>query len=205
MSKTRSSMPKMNGDPEVETEAASPGTDEGEQAIQLWESLYEIPFDCPSGAHVILTPPTLVTFIRARRMPQELAQLVDKKVDKKKGKQPATPNVITVEGAQEGRLYAMRICESVMLRPKCVAPDDDGNMRELKPGEADARRIPELDLYAIANWATAYNKRHGVGGNNGKVVTSADAMTFRDNTGLSTDGAGVPGIQVESGGATADQ
>jgi hypothetical protein len=179
----------------VDAEKTEPIVD-AEQVIQEWETLYEVHLTCPSGVRVVVTPPTLLTFVRAGRVPQELAKLFNAQDAER------VLSEMPEETAADSLLYSQRMCEGVLLKPRAVAPNPDGTIRPLKKGEIDARRIPNADLFFIAGWAANYSAADELSKARTEV-TRADALNFRDNAGLSAGGVDGEGIQpapVESAG-----
>jgi hypothetical protein len=168
---------------------------DAERTIQEWEALYETPLECPSGARVVVTPPTLPIHVRAGRVPSELARLVTA-VDPEE-----VLATMTVEAAEESLSYAHRMCAGVLRKPRAVEPNTDGSIRLLQKGEVDVRRIPNLDLFYITGWAQTYDAAREMNKVRRTEVTRADAENFRQDAELSPDGAhgeGVSSTGVES-------
>lgn len=175
--------------------AASAGEQPGAQAAQLWASLIEVPLTCPSGAHVIATPPTLAIAVRAGRPPLAMANIIEKQ---KRGEDVSVLDM-PPEEADKLRLYCQRLCEGILRAPRVVAPNVDGTIRQLREGESDARLIPDQDLYFLAKWADDYDltlEAAKLRGTDGTEVTRSDALLFRDDAGVSTDGTNSEGIRT---------
>lgn len=205
MSETRSSWPGQGA--AAPTVDAPQSVDElaaaGRLTIQRWKARKRVPLDLPSGEKVVVEPPSLVTFVRAGRMPMELAQLVASKDGRS---YIDFIGVMKVEVAEDAERFAQRLAAGVLVSPVAVAPDDGGHMRALTEDEIDVRDISYGDVLTIAAWALAYDpaKEENVIMPESEV-TRTDAASFRDDERLPASVPLVSDVRVESSGAATDQ